>query len=294
MCRPTLQPFLDSTTPCGEARYVVVGAPLDSTASYRGGTRFAPNAIRHASQYMETFSLRTGLDLEDISLADIGDIRVSEDVRASLQNIGDIVSQASLSGRVPVVLGGEHTVTLGALRALRPDLLVDFDAHLDLRDRLMGLDLSHGTFMRRALEELDFRLIVLGCRAISKEEIEYAEKNADRVRLVTAPDLLKGGPDEGVKAVKDWLGSSASAYVSIDMDVVDPACAPAVGNPSPGGIGVVQLLDVISGTANGRFIGFDITEVTPLYDSGLTATQAAYIVLETIYCIEAAHRRSRW
>lgn len=291
LCRPTLQPFLDFSTPYEEARYVVIGAPLDVTVSHRSGTRFAPNAIRHESQHMETYSLRTGLDLDDITLADMGDVKVSDDVQISLRRIEETTRLASSSGKIPVLLGGEHTVTLGALRALRPDLVVTFDAHLDLRDRLLGLEMSHGTFMRRALEELDFRLVSLGCRALSREELDFVGENPDRVRVVTAPELLREGLDLGVGRVGEWLDTAASTYFSVDMDVVDPASAPAVGNPSPGGIGVSQLLDILKGIANRHCRGFDLTEVTPHYDSGLTAIQAAHIVLEAIYLLESASRR---
>ena len=287
LCRPALQPFLDSTTPYEDARYVVIGAPLDSTASYRRGARFAPDAIRLASQYMETHSVRTGLDLKDVSLADLGNVRNAAEVDDYIRRVGDVVGSTNSDGKVPVLLGGEHTVTLGALRALEPDLVVDFDAHLDLRDRLMGYELSHATFMRRAMEELDFRLAVLGCRALSGEELDYAGSNADRVTVVAAPDILKKGADAGIEAVRSLLESASSAYLSIDMDVVDPASAPAVGNPSPEGLTVTHLLDIAHGVVDGRFEGFDLTEVAPHYDSGLTSTQAAYIVLETIYFLES-------
>lgn len=291
LCRPTLQSFLDSSTPFEEARYIVIGAPMDITASHRSGTRFAPNAIRYESQHMEAYSIRTGLDLDDITLADVGDVKISDNVHVSLQRIEETTRLASSSGKVPVLLGGEHTVTLGALRALRPDLVVTFDAHLDLRDRLLGLEMSHGTFMRRALEELGFRLVSLGCRALSREELDFAGENPDRVRVVTAPELLREGQDLEVESVREWLDSASSVYFSVDMDVIDPASAPAVGNPSPGGIDVNQLLDILKGIADERCRGFDLTEVTPHYDSGLTATQAAYIVLEAIYLLESASRR---
>jgi len=291
MFRSTLQPFLDATTPYDEARYVVFGAPLDATSSHRSGSRFAPDAVRRASLYMETYSLRTGLDLTEISIADVGDLRGLDSPESSLERISEAAGIIRVSGKKTVILGGEHTVTLGALRALKPDLVVDFDAHLDLRDSLLGLSLSHGTFMRRAMEELGFKLVILGCRAVSGEEMGFAKANEDRVALVTAAELLRGGAEEGLEKIQGWLGEASSTYVSVDMDVVDPAQAPAVGNPSPEGIGVTLLLDLIHACADGRTLGFDLTEVTPHYDSGLTATQAAYVTLETTYAMEAASRR---
>ncbi|MFQ6053881.1 MAG: agmatinase [Candidatus Bathyarchaeia archaeon] len=292
LCAPTLQPFLDTSTTFEEARYVLLGAPLDLTASYRGGARFAPDAIRQASLHMETYSLRTGLDWGDVEVADMGDIKGLGEVGEAVGNIEAAVGLVHASGRIPVLLGGEHTVTLGALRALKPDLVVDFDAHLDLRDRLLGLELSHGTFMRRSLEESDHSLVALGCRALSREEREFAEANADRVAVVTAAELMGKDVDGVVEALRARLSSAPSVYLSIDMDVLDPSSAPAVGNPSPEGIDVTTLLNLLGRIVDGSFVGFDLTEVTPHYDSGLTAVQAAYIAMEAIYGMESARRRS--
>lgn len=292
LCTPTLQPFLDTSATFEEARYVLLGAPMDRTASYRSGSMFAPAAIRQASLYMETYSLRTGLYWGDVAVADIGDVKGLDEVEGAVRNVEAVVRLVHEAGKMPVMLGGEHTVTLGALRALKPDLIVDFDAHLDLRDRLLGLDLSHATFMRRALEELGHKLVILGCRALSKEEREFAAANADRLTMVTTADLLKGGVGCGVEAVRRELADASSAYLSVDMDVLDPASAPAVGNPSPEGISVTMLLDLVAGVVDARFMGFDLTEVTPHYDSGLTAAQAAYITLETIYSLESARHSS--
>jgi len=289
LVKPTLQPFLDKTTPYGEARIAIAGAPLDLTGSYRRGTRFAPEAIRQASQYMDTYSPRTGLDMDDLSFADLGNLKLSEDVEASLSVIEEAVKSIHGLGKSPVLLGGEHTVTLGALRALKPDLVVDFDAHLDLRDRLMGLELSHATFMRRAMEEFDFRLVVLGSRALSKEELDFVEENPDRISLVNSAELRRG-VELSLKTVRGWLEDASSVYLSIDMDVLDPTVAPAVGNPSPEGIDVTQLLDALSLLVDERLLGFDLTEVSPHYDSGLTATQASYIVLETMYLMAGSRR----
>ena len=286
LVKPTLQPFLDMTTPCEGARIGIAGVPLDLTGSYRRGTRFAPEAIRQASQHMDTYSQRTGMDIDGISFADLGNLTLPEDLPASLSIVEKSVKSIHGSGMTPLLLGGEHTVTLGALRALKPDLVMDFDAHLDLRDRLMGLELSHATFMRRAVEESDFRLIVLGSRALSSEELVFVKENPDRIALVSSAEM-KRGVGSSLEAVRGWLEEASSVYLSIDMDVIDPAAAPAVGNPSPEGIDVTQLLDALSLMIDKRLLGFDLTEVSPHYDSGLTATQAAYVVLETMYLVES-------
>ena len=284
---PTLQPFLDSVTSLEEAKYVIVGAPFDGTSSYRRGSRFAPNAIRRESLYMETLSLRTGLDLDDVQIADAGNVKSLESVEEAIENVMAAVKYIRGDGKIPIVIGGEHTVSLGALRALKPEAAVIFDAHLDLRDSLLGLRLSHATFMRRALEEFDMKLVVLGCRALSKEEIEFASTD-DYTTFITSAELFKHGVEQGAEAVLEELEDVSSVYLSIDMDVLDPAYAPAVGNPSPEGINVKMLLDVLAKVVDGRFLGFDVTEVTPYYDSGQTVTHAAYITLETIYALESA------
>jgi agmatinase len=283
LLRSVLQPFLDTTTPLDEARYAIFGAPLDATASHRSGSRFAPDAIRRASLTMESYSIRLGLDAEDIAIADIGNITGLESVD-DLNKIQEVLRLLG-PGKIPVMLGGEHTVTLSALRALEPDLVISFDAHMDLRDTLFGERMSHGTFMRRAMEELDFELVLVGSRAVSREEMEFAESES-RVNVVSGRDLSLGDPEAWTSALKDWVSVASNVYVTIDMDVVDPASAPAVGNPSPEGIGVSLLLDLIQVCMGDKVVGFDLTEVSPHYDSGLTATQAAYILLEIIYFLE--------
>lgn len=287
--RPTPQPFLEKVFDAKEANYVLFGVPLDATASYRRGSRFAPAAIRRESQYLESYSVRTGLDWGDLSLADAGDLGCG-DMDGALSGIEALVKKVHGSGKVPVILGGEHTVTLGALRAMRPEAVIVFDAHLDLRDKLFDERLCHATHLRRGYEELGFNLVVLGARALSSEELGFVG-GEDRIRVITAREIASKGIQYGLKVVSEALKGASSAYLSVDMDVVDPAQAPAVGNPSPEGLSVACLLDLIGGLVNKKFRGFDLTEVSPFYDSGLTSVNAAYIVLETLYAFEAARRR---
>ncbi|MBS7637300.1 agmatinase [Candidatus Bathyarchaeota archaeon] len=288
---PALQCFIDTSISFEEADYVVFGAPLDLTGSYRRGSRFAPGSIRRASADLEGYSLRTGLGRSEMRIADFGDLRGGRDIEAHLECVAEAVGLISSSGKVPVMMGGEHTVTLGALRAVRPDLVVCFDAHLDLRESLSGLGLSHATFMRRALEELDTHILYIGCRALSGEELRFVEENPGRLEMVTSLEILRGGFERAVEPLKEALASSSSVYLTIDMDVLDPSAAPAVCNPVPEGISVTTLLDIITGVMDLRFRGLDLTEVTPLYDSGLTSTQAAYIILEAIYSFESARSK---
>ena len=284
LLRPVLQSFLDTTTPLEEASYAILGAPLDATASHRSGSRFAPEAIRRASLSMESYSLRSGLDAEDIDIADLGNVFGLESVD-DLNKIEEALRLLLGAGKIPVMMGGEHTVSLASLRALEPDLVVSFDAHMDLRDTLFGEKMSHGTFMRRAIEELDFELVLMGIRAVSREEMEFA-RSEPRVNVVSSRDLSRGDTEAWTRSLMDWMSVASTVYVTIDMDVVDPASAPAVGNPSPEGISVSMLLDLIQACMGAKVGGLDLTEVSPHYDSGLTATQAAYILLESVCFLE--------
>jgi agmatinase len=285
LLKPVPELFFEKSGEPEEADMLLFGAPLDKTASYRGGSRFAPTAIREASQYMESYSVRTGLDWDDLSLVDIGDI-VESEVEPAVENIREVIEGIKAMDKLPVMLGGEHTITLGALRALRPDAVVVFDAHLDLRDTLFEERLCHATYLRRAHEEQGFKLVIVAARALSVDEIEYADEKG--ITVVTAQDVKRFGVEPIQEMIRDALEGSESVYLSVDMDAVDPAEAPGVGNPSPEGITVTQLLDLTTGIVDKRLAGFDLNEVSPSYDSGLTAIQAAYIVLETLYVVEKA------
>jgi agmatinase len=181
----------------------------------------------------------------------------------------------------PVMLGGEHTITLGALRALKPDTVVVFDAHLDLRDELFGERLCHATYLRRAIEELGCNALVIGIRALSGEEVEYADAS-DNVAYILAREFIMS-PEESTERIRENIEESGSIYLSIDMDVLDPAYAPAVGNPHPEGLSTSMLMDAVEAVMRGDVIGLDLNEVYPHYDSGVTANTAAYVVLESLY-----------
>jgi len=273
--KPTLQPFLDKPTDPESVDYILFGAPLDETTSHRRGTRFGPGAIRRESRHLDTYSVRTGLDWGDLSLADIGDVDCP-DVPRALEGITATVD--SFDG-FPVLLGGEHTVTLGALRSLEPDLVLVFDAHLDLREELSGERMCHATYLRRGYEELGYKAVVLGARALSGEEVEYAKSTGD-LRYMTALDMMRQDP---VAMVQGVMRGSDRVYVSLDMDVLDPSAAPAVGNPHPEGLTVTIIMDILETVMDGRVCGLDVTEVYPHYDTGQTAATAAYIVMEAIY-----------
>ncbi|MBC7130841.1 arginase family protein, partial [Candidatus Bathyarchaeota archaeon] len=185
-----------------EADYVILGVPFDVTSTFRTGARFAPNAIREASLNIETYSFRTALDVEDLQLHDLGDLHVSTDVNKTLEKLSLVIEEVKVNGKIPVVIGGEHTLTLGVLKGLGDKALktavVSFDAHLDLRDEFMGLRLSHTTFMRRAKELVKpARIIEVGTRAVCKEELEYAKKAG--IEFISAREMRAAGKEAIIK-----------------------------------------------------------------------------------------------
>lgn len=277
-----LTAFLDK--PSGlDSDFILFAAPLDVTTSNRKGTRFGPDAIRRESHFLESFSSRFGLGWDDLSISDIGDVACSS-VEKCLTEVEQTINE--LDG-FPVMLGGEHTITLGALRALKPELVVVFDAHLDLRNELFGERVCHASYLRRAVEDLGCKVLVVGARALSREEVDYADR-VDDVAYVLAREMIYDSRI-AFRRISKIVDSVDSIYLSIDMDVLDPAYAPAVGNPHPEGLSTNLLMNSIEAVMHGPVIGLDLNEVYPHYDQGVTATTAAYIVLESLYCFLRHH-----
>jgi agmatinase len=271
--------------PFEKADYIILGVPFDATSTYRTGARFGPNAIREASLNIETYSFRAEVDVEDLQLHDLGDLHVSADANETLKRLGLVVKEILGAEKKPVAVGGEHTITFGAVKGLgmkaKKTAVVSFDAHLDLRDEFMGLKLSHTTFMRRINEEAKpAKIIEVGTRAVCKEELKYAEK-AD-IKFFTTQQIRKEGSGQIVKLLKKELAETEKVYLSIDMDVLDPAYAPAVQNPEPEGIETHTLLDILCALCDNRVVGFDVVEVAPNYDFGASAVQAAKVVFEVL------------
>jgi agmatinase len=273
------------------AKYVVLGVPFDVTSTYRSGSRFGPLAIRDASLNIECYSFRSGVDIEDLKICDLGDLHVAADVELTLGRLGLVAKDLFDAKKVPVFLGGEHSITLGALRGASNDIaVVSFDAHLDLRDKYMGLSVSHTTFMRRINEDVNpSKILEIGTRAVCKAELQYAKTAG--IDYLTTRQIREDDLEVTIDKIKDILDSYRNVYVTIDMDVLDPAFAPAVSNPEPEGLDSSTLLDILEAVCDRRVIGFDLVELVPHYDQGVTATVAAKIIFEVLCCLERARRR---
>jgi agmatinase len=252
----------------------ILGAPLDLTESFRSGTADAPASIRTLSQSLETYSAATGRDLTEVGIVDRGDLVLAGmSMGAALLTIGDAVRQAAEDGLV-ITLGGEHTVTLGAVRGLRqtiPDLAVLLvDAHLDLLDEYLGVRVGHATVSRRLLDEVGHgALLQVGIRSGTREEFLLARHN-----LLASPDLKLTA--RARSALLD-----RPIYLSVDIDVLDPAFAPGTGYPEPGGPSFTELADFLYSLAGLSVVAVDVCEVLPAVDpAGITSVAAAKLVRE--------------
>ena len=273
-----------------EAEYAILGVPFDVTSTYRSGARFAPLAIREASLNIEGYSFRTGVDIEDLKIHDLGNLHVAGDVELTLGRLALVAHDLFEAKKVPVFMGGEHTITLGVMRSFDENVaVVSFDAHLDLRDDYLGLSVSHATFMRRIKEDVKpSKILEIGTRAVCKEELDYAKESG--IQFLTAHQIREDGVKDVVETIGDVLGGYEKLYLTIDMDVLDPAFAPAVQNPEPEGLDTTTLLDLLGAVCDSRVIGVDLVEVAPHYDRGLTATQAAKTLFEVLCCLEKARK----
>jgi len=276
-----------------KAKYVIFGVPFDVTSTYRTGARFGPNAIRQASLNIETYSFRTEIDVEDLALHDLGDLHASTSPKRTVDMLKLVVTDILAAKKIPIAIGGEHTITLGIMKGLgekaKRTAVVSFDAHLDLRSEFMGLTLSHTTFMRRIDEEVKpAKIIEVGTRAVCKEELTYAKEAG--ITFFTSQQIRKDGGAQTVQKLKAELAPYENVYLSVDMDVLDPAFAPAVQNPEPEGLDTHTLIDIACSLSNRNVIGFDVLEVAPVYDQGISAVAAAKVVFQMLCHLERAHK----
>jgi agmatinase len=285
-----IESFSGVSKPLDEARYVVLGVPFDNTSTYRAGSRFAPRAIREASFNIETVSLRTGVDVEHVPIYDAGDLHVVDDASETIRRLTQVTADIVSSGKMPVIIGGEHTISQGVVRSLPKSVcVVSLDAHGDLRNEYGGGKLSHATVLRRISELVGVdSIFICGIRALCKEEMEFVKKN--EIQHLTPWQMRDMGIAKAAQMVTEFTQKFNHTYLTIDTDVLDPAFAPGVGNPEFDGITPNELIEIVSAVARGKMIGFDLVEVCPSYDTGATAVAAARIIFEVIAQAEKARK----
>ena len=264
------------------SRFVFFGVPYDRSSTYKAGSRFGPSAIRDLSANLELYSVRSDIDLEKVPVHDLGDIDTLEGMEGTLHRISSVWAELIADGKIPIMVGGEHTITKAAIDALDKDLgLVSFDAHLDLRDEFLGERIMHATFMRRVAERVGpDHVMEVGIRAFSKPELDYCKESG--VQVVTPPELRKFSVEKTAQRIGGFLSKFAHSYVTVDIDVLDPAYAPGVGNPEPDGLTTDELLTLMQASMTRNIIGLDAVEVAPELDSGQTAAVCAKVIFEAI------------
>lgn len=276
--RPASPRFTLSSDERGAAAAAVFfGAPLDATTSFRSGTGAGPAAIRRLSDSLETYSPAIDRDLEQVQLVDLGDLDLAAaDVEEAVETIADTMADAAAFARLPVLLGGEHTVTLGGFRGIKrlhPEaVLVQLDAHADLRESYEGRALTHATWAYHACAEFGFdSLVQLGVRSGARDEWPRTRETAWSSRSLELPEAIRASLAE------------RPIYLTVDIDVLDPSTAPGTGCPEPGGATFVELERFLQGLAGLRVVAVDVVEVAPTLDpSEITAAAAAKIVRDAV------------
>lgn len=274
-----VETFIGCESEYKNAKIVLFGAPFDSTTSFRPGARFGSSAIRHESFGLETYSPYQDKDLTDYDVFDSGDLELCfGSAEAALSDIENKTKEILDDEKFPLLIGGEHLVTLGTIRAVRekyPDLhIVHFDAHTDLRDDYLGAKLSHACVIRRCHDILgDGRIHQFCIRSGEREEFQFAKEHTD----------LHPFDFSGLKEViKELEKSKVPVYFTIDLDCLDPSVFPGTGTPEAGGVTFKELLDAILEVCKTNVVAADINELAPMLDSSGVSTATACKVLREL------------
>jgi len=281
--------FADARSLYKDALFVIFGVPFDATSSFRRGSCEAPDAMRKASYNFETYNDYYSVDLTDVDMHDPGNLDITPDLRAAdvLCMVENAVAGILADSKIPIVLGGEHTLTYGCIRAFLgagafDDLgIIILDAHLDLRDEYLGAKQSHACVSRNIIDDLTDRCAIIGVRSGSAEEYIYARENG--VLWYSADEVSCTGIESVMRQAIDALSDRGATrfYLSIDLDVIDPGYAPGVGNPEPFGLSPRDVRDAIR-VAAPQACGLDVVEISPPHDHGESAIIGARLVREFI------------
>lgn len=283
MWNRNVETFLGCDKEYSEADLVLFGAPFDSTTSFRPGTRFASKTMRGDSFGLETYSPYQNKDLEeDSAVFDSGDLELCfGDTSRALSQIEEHTEKILADGKRPLMIGGEHLVTLGAVRAAVkkfPDLhVIHFDAHADLRDDYLGATLSHATVLHRVWDLVgDGRIFQFGIRSGDKSEFDWGREHVSTCKFDFS----------GLAETVDQLADKP-VYFTLDLDVLDPSVFPGTGTPEAGGVSFLQLLNAIQTVGRlQNLVGCDVNELSPVYDqSGVSTAVACKVLRELVLAI---------
>lgn len=271
--------FFGALSSYGEADIVIVGLPMDITTSWRKGAGDGPSGIRRVSSSLEDYSPVLNMCLSAVNAVDIGDVSLpSGNVEGSLEAIQRVIGGIVRDCKIPFSLGGEHLVTLACIAALAEAcenmVIVHLDAHADFRHEYAGRKLSHATVLRRVSEIIGVdNLYQIGIRSGTAEEFMAASSGIGPKRIGGS---LPEAAAETLTVIRDL-----PCYITLDIDVVDPAFAPGTGTPEPGGCSSLEILEAVRLLGQANIIGFDLVEVSPPLDTGdITSLLAAKIIRE--------------
>lgn len=272
-----IETFIGCDNNYDESKIVIFGAPFDSTTSFRPGTRFASKAMRSESFGIETYSPYQDKDLEHINVFDGGDLELRfGSPESALNDIEEFTSKIVNEDKIPCMIGGEHLVTLGAVRAVAkkyPDVhVIHFDAHADLRHEYLGQELSHATVMHRVHDIVgDNKIYQFGIRSGDRSEFKWAKDH------VFTNKFNFNGLNEIVKKLK-----GKPVYFTLDLDVLDPSVFPGTGTPEAGGVTFMELLNAIISLSELNIVGMDVNELCPIYDNSGSSTATACKILREL------------
>ena len=270
----------------------VVGVPFDTGVSFRPGARFGANHVREASRLLRPYNpAQDTSPFENLQVADAGDMAVNPfNINEAIETVQANALELTEGGSKLLTLGGDHTIALPLLRAAteragQPVALLHFDAHLDTWDSYFGAEYTHGTPFRRAVEEgiLDTEAIShVGTRGPLYGKRDLEDDRRFGFGIVTSSDVFRQGVDEVVAKLRDRLGNRP-LYISVDIDVLDPAHAPGTGTPEAGGMTSRELLEILRGLRGMNLVGADVVEVAPAYDhADITAVAASHVAYDLI------------
>ena len=283
MLKKNVETFLGCDREYDESQIVLFGAPFDSTTSYRPGTRFASRTMRAESYGLETFSPYLNLDLEDAYVFDGGDLELPfGSVENALKDIEDFTRKIVKDDKIPLMIGSEHLVTLGSVRAVTekyPDLhIIHFDAHADLRDDYLGAKLSHATVLHRVWDIVgDNKIVQFGIRSGERAEFAWGKEHVQTQRF-------------GFSGLEDVVAKLADkpVYFTVDLDVLDAAVFPGTGTPEAGGVSFEALrraMNLVAAECN--IVGCDMVELSPPYDhSGISTATALKLLREYLLALD--------
>jgi agmatinase len=281
--------YISASASFEKSQGVILGCPYDGSASFRPGARFGPSAIRRASWGIETFSPYFQRDLSQCSIHDMGDLELPlGEKKISLGLIRKALGKILSGRKLPIILGGDHLITLPIIEEilpLYPQLyIIHIDAHTDLREEYLGEFLSHCTVMRRLIERLgEGRLFQIGTRSGTEDEFKLARKIKSIISLEPA------SLNSMIRRLRN-----KPVYITLDLDVIDPSLLPGVGTPEPGGFTFQEFISLLKKLQTLHVIGFDIVELTPDYDPTQVSSITASVILREMilaFCLKKDGKR---